>query len=97
MKPNDDALMRATIQAIEAADDMRCALVAAAKLLKDCTCQRKRAIESLTACRMADSSISRWQGATRVMRNIAIQRKAQGASPAPDEGAQPATDSKGKV
>jgi hypothetical protein len=92
---HDDALMRATVQALEAAEDMRRALLAAAKLLKDCTCQVNRAHESLAACRLADSSISRWQGATRVMQNIARQRQ-RSASPTPNQGAEPGTGSQEK-
>ena len=67
------ALLDATAQAFEAASDMQTALLAAAKLLRDCTCQRNRAVESLAACHLADSAISKWQGATRVIANIAKQ------------------------
>jgi hypothetical protein len=68
-------LQDATVQAIEAAEDMQRALCAAAKLLKDCTCQTQRAAESLRACAMANSAISRWQGAVKVIENIARHKR----------------------
>ena len=38
-------------------------------------CQRTREAESLAALALAENALSRWEGATRAMMNIARQRQ----------------------
>jgi hypothetical protein len=71
------ALLNAMVQALEAGEDLQRAMLAAAKLLRDCTCQNRRRAESLAAVQLADNAISRWQGATRAMMNIARAQEQQ--------------------
>lgn len=75
--PDESAspLILATAEALTAGEDLRIAVVAAAELLKDCTCQERRRAESIAACKLADNACARWISATSRMMRIARARE----------------------
>ncbi len=61
-------LWKAIAEALEAGSVMTRALLAAAKLLKDCSCQNHRAVEARAAQRLAEEAISKWElAATKIL------------------------------
>lgn len=66
-------LIVATTDALVAGEDMKAALMAAARLLMDCTCQKRRLAESMAACQLADNALARWEAATRRMMDCAAE------------------------
>ncbi len=69
-------LLAATTEALRAADGMREALLGAAKLLQDCTCQATREPkEARRVVNVAENSVSRFEAAMRAMARIAEELK----------------------
>lgn len=57
---SEQASMDAFLQLMEATEEMQDAMLAAAKLLKDCTCQRQRAesLAAVTPCRSSPEQMA---------------------------------------
>lgn len=73
------ALEKSLLQILNAGDDLRDAIIECAKLMRDCSCQDRRAFEALHAIAMCERAMEHWNSSVAHMRMLceAIEKSIQ--------------------